>query len=142
MTPSPPAQRTRHSNAFRRRFPGAMAALLTCLLPLSAAAAAPGPAVKTEIDTLLAYLDKSGCRFFRNGTWYVAAEARAHVAKKYQYLLGKGQIVSTEAFIDKAASESSISGKPYLVQCGDAAAVESGRWFKDELTRLRSRRPT
>src|SRR4051812_32804185 len=81
-----------------------------------------------EIKHLITYLETSGCRFNRNGTWYTSAEAVQHINKKYAYLLDKKLVPSAEIFIEKAASESSMSGKPYLVQCGDAQEP-SATWF-------------
>ena len=92
-----------------------------------------------EIAHLFAYLESSGCRFNRNGTWYPPKEAVAHLNKKYQYLLDKNLVPSTESFIERAASESSFTGKPYLVQCEGVAPTESALWFKAELTKYRNK---
>jgi hypothetical protein len=40
------------------------------------------PATKREIEHLFSYLQDSGCQFFRNGTWYGAKEAVAHLNRK------------------------------------------------------------
>lgn len=96
------------------------------------AAPAP-PAVRAEIDGLLQKLEASGCRFNRNGSWYSAPEARTHLLKKLDYLEGKDMIKSTDDFIRLAASGSSMSGKPYLVQCEGAPAVESKLWLNRQL---------
>jgi hypothetical protein len=101
------------------------------------AAASPSDASKVEVAHLFSYLQKSGCQFNRNGTWYAPNEAVNHLQKKYQYLLDKNMIASAEDFIDKAATESSMSGKPYLVKCDNAAPTESAIWFKRELATFR-----
>jgi hypothetical protein len=103
-------------------------------------AAESTPATKLEIEHLFSYLQESGCQFFRNGTWYGAKEAAAHLNKKYQYLQEKGLVPSTEAFIERAASASSMSGKAYRVRCGSNPAVNSADWFGAELERYRQRR--
>lgn len=90
-----------------------------------------------EIAHLIHYLESSGCQFNRNGTWYPTAEAVNHINKKYQYLLDKKLVSSAEIFIEKAASESSMSGKAYLVQCGGNTPQASGAWFTAELVRFR-----
>ncbi len=90
-----------------------------------------------EITHLFAYLKSSGCQFNRNGSWYSAQDAADHLNDKYQYLLGKNRISSTEEFIAAAASQSSMSGQPYLVKCGNAAPVESANWFYAELEKYR-----
>lgn len=93
---------------------------------------------KAEIDYLFSYLKDSGCQFNRNGKWYSADEAVSHLGTKYKYLLEKNMLSSTEDFVDKAATGSSVSGKPYLVKCGDKTPVQSSAWFKAALAKYRS----
>lgn len=103
-------------------------------------AAEPTSATKLEIEHLFSYLKESGCQFFRNGTWYNANEAAGHLNRKYQYLQDKGLVPSAEAFIERAASQSSMSGKAYRVRCGSNPVVNSADWFSAELERYRQRR--
>jgi hypothetical protein len=49
----------------------------------------------------------------------------------------KGQINSTEDFIKWSASKSEMSGKPYLVKCGDGSPPLLAQWLSDELERYR-----
>jgi hypothetical protein len=109
--------------------------LLLSLLPLLGAA--PSSTTRAEIQHLLVYLENSGCQFYRNGTWHSAPDARAHLTKKYQYLLDKGLIKSAEDFVQRVAAESSMSGKPYQVRCGAGAPVTSAQWLSEELARYR-----
>lgn len=95
------------------------------------------PAGKAEVAHLFAHLQQSGCQFNRNGSWYGAGEAVAHLQKKFDYLQKKKLVASAEDFIARAATESSVSGKPYLVKCGAAAAVPSATWFRAELEKYR-----
>jgi hypothetical protein len=92
---------------------------------------------KKEIWHLLEYLEKSNCDFNRNGSWYKPDEAVQHIKKKYNYLIKRGLINSTEQFIDRAASRSSISGKPYMVRCDRVEPIETSIWFTEELKRFR-----
>ena len=94
-----------------------------------------------EIEQLLAALGNSGCRFYRNGSWYGAADAQAHLTKKYEYLRKKKLIESAEDFIAKGGSESSKSGEPYQVQCSQEGAVQSAAWLQAALRHLRSGAP-
>lgn len=96
------------------------------------------PPVRAEIDALLARLETSACEFQRNGTWYKADEARAHLLRKLEYLEEKSLVATTEQFIERGASTSSRSGKPYFVRCGSAAPVESGPWLRERLEAARS----
>ena len=92
---------------------------------------------KVEIWHLFEYLEKSNCEFNRNGSWYKPHEAVQHIKKKYRYLIKRGLINSTEQFIDRAASRSSISGKPYTVKCDHVEPIETAVWFTEELKRFR-----
>lgn len=116
---------------------------LVLALPFAAAAQplAPLPArTQAEIDHLFKYIAQSDCRFSRNGSWHDMSAARSHVNMKFEYLADRGQIESTESFIDKAASRSSLSGQEYLVQCAGAQPVPAAAWLKTELGRYRQPR--
>ena len=112
--------------------------LLTCCVAIVATAAPLSPAARAEIDGLLVRLVASGCEFNRNGSWYTAAEAKSHLSQKLKYFEDRGMVQTTEQFIEKAASGSSMSGQPYLVRCGNSAPVQSGQWLRSELKDLRS----
>jgi hypothetical protein len=115
--------------------------ILTSLLMLFASllsAAPSGLEVRAEIDALLSTLEKSGCEFKRNGSWYSASEAKSHLLKKLEYIEGKGALQSTEQFIALGASKSSMSGQPYLVRCGSAPPIESRTWLTTQLAARRA----
>lgn len=114
------------------------AALVAGLLMAPLARAEPPLPVQIEANFLLGYLEGSACQFYRNGTWYDSKAAQAHLRVKYKYLAQRNQINTTEEFIEKAASESSLSGKPYQVKCNDGVAVSSSQWLHDELARFRT----
>jgi hypothetical protein len=86
---------------------------------------------------LLASIESSGCLFYRNGSGHDARVAAAHVRDKYDYLIARDLIVTTEDFIERAATKSSLSGQPYEIRCGDDAAVPSNQLLRDKLARLR-----
>ena len=109
-------------------------ALLASALAGPTAAADP----QAEIDALIAALAGSGCEFQRNGSWHGAARAKAHLQRKYDWLRARGLAETPELFIERAASRSSLSGKPYRVRCGRDAAVESAMWFKRKLAEIRA----
>ena len=90
-----------------------------------------------EIGQLLGYIEHSGCAMYRNGSWYSASDARAHLEKKYHYLLDKGLVNTTEDFMDRAATASSMSGEPYQVKCDRGEPTSSAEWLTTELQRLR-----
>jgi hypothetical protein len=115
-----------------------LASLLAALLFVSPAHADPlSTAARGEIEALLSRLAASGCQFQRNGTWYTAAEAQAHLQRKLDYLADRGAVATAEQFIERAATKSSMSGQAYRVKCGPQPAVPSSRWLYPELQALR-----
>jgi hypothetical protein len=116
---------------------------IVLLLALMASWSAPRAAelpqsAAREIEQLLGALGSSGCRFYRNGSLHDATDAQAHLTKKYEYLRKKKLIESAEDFIAKGGTESSRSGKPYQVQCGQEGAGQSAVWLQAALRRLRA----
>ena len=112
-----------------------LGSLLLCIP--QAASAAPTPKAKAEIAGLMDALANSGCRFQRNGSWHGATEARAHLQRKYDYLLKRDKVDTAEQFIERAASRSSMSGRAYRVQC-NGREQDAASWFNGQLKRLRS----
>lgn len=114
-------------------------ALLAMLLGASQVyAASLPPAARGEIEGLLSRLAASGCQFKRNGSWHTAEEAQSHLRRKLDYLEARSAVANTEQFIQRAATKSSMSGKPYQVQCNNQAPVPSSRWLHTELHALRT----
>jgi hypothetical protein len=112
--------------------------LLVMLAVCYTSAFASGAGRQAEIDHLLGNLARSECQFNRNGTWYEGPEAVGHIRTKYRFLVDHDLVETTEQFIERAGSESSLSGKPYLVRCGAAEPMKSADWFHDELARYRA----
>lgn len=120
-----------------------MKKLLVCLaaiLSLPAVADNAEAIAEEEIAHLIGYLESSDCQFYRNGSWYDSARAVSHLNRKYRYLERRDLVPDTEAFIKRAATESSRSGKPYLVKCPGDAEVPSAAWFSEELAQFRAER--
>jgi hypothetical protein len=112
--------------------------LLTMFFATAIAAAPLAPVARAEIDGLLSRLDSSACEFGRSGSWYTASEAKSHLLRKLAWLEDKGLVQSTEQFIERAASKSSITGEPYLVRCANGSPVDSGAWLRGQLKAMRS----
>ena len=113
-------------------------AMYCCLLSRMAIAAPATPSqTQTEITHLLEFVQQSDCQFNRNDTWYNSKEARHHLEKKYRYLVKRGLFGKAEDFIAGAASQSSISGRPYQIRCKDGKNISSNRWLSEELQRYR-----
>ena len=113
---------------------------LALLFLLAGDAVAQTPSAKTtqEVGQLFAALKQSNCEFSRNGSWHNAQKASEHLQRKYDYLLKKRLVTTTESFIELAATKSSMSGKPYQVRCSKAAPVSSSSWFNSQLNAVRS----
>ena len=113
-------------------------ALLLLSSFFTTAQAAEPPATKAEIAHLFTTLETSNCQFNRNGSWYSAKEASGHLGTKYKYLQDKDLVPTAEKFIERAATESSLSGKAYQIKCADGVAQPSAPWFKAALDKYRS----
>jgi hypothetical protein len=103
----------------------------------SARAAPPVNAVD-EINYLLGFMEHSGCKFYRNGSWYDAHRAQSHLRNKYNYLVAHDRIKTAEDFIEQAATRSSMSGMEYQIQCEAGPVVPSNRWLRTALLGYRS----
>jgi hypothetical protein len=112
--------------------------LVAALMWLPAAHADAPVKVQNEVNFLLGAMSGSGCEFYRNGDWYNARKAVEHMRDKYRYLIDRNLINTTEQFIERAASESSFSGKPYQIRCNGGAAVASHQWLSEKLVELRA----
>lgn len=119
---------------------GSLRVFMVAALAATACAAAAAPTAKAqrEIDGLIAALGGSGCEFERNGSWHDAKTARAHLQKKYDYLRKRGMADTAELFIERGASKSSVSGKPYRVRCPGKAVDTAAHWFEQRLQTLRA----
>ncbi|QII29486.1 YfeK family protein [Stenotrophomonas maltophilia] len=114
---------------------------LALALATGIAGAAPSADARREITQLIGSLDGSQCQFQRNGSWYGPADARSHLQRKYDYLLKKDMVDSAEQFIERAASQSSMSGKAYRIRCPGQPEQTSAAWFGARLQALRQRTP-
>jgi len=98
---------------------------LILLLPVIAFADADQ--TSAEVEYLLTTMSASDCTFIRNGKEYDAADAESHLRMKYQR--GKRYAPTTELFIERLASKSSMSGKPYYIECEGEERTTSAEWL-------------
>jgi|SRR5450631_2910082 len=115
-----------------------LASTAIALVWIAAAHAAPTPAAKIEIEYLLSAIASSDCRFYRNGTWYDAKSAAAHLRGKYESLVAKELIRDADDFIERAATKSSMSGQDYAIKCEGIAEMSSRQWLTDLLVSYRA----
>jgi hypothetical protein len=99
--------------------------VVVCMLLVSGIAFSAS--MDEEIDFLLDTVGNSNCVFTRNGKDHAAEDARDHLQMKRKR--GKRYFDSSEEFIERLASKSSWSGKPYFIQCGDEPRVTAKEWF-------------
>ena len=109
----------------------------------AAAPSAPPAAPRAEdvavvVESLLARVAGSGLVFIRNGREHTAAKAAAHLRDKYEHL--RDEIGTPEDFIDKAATKSMLSGKPYLVKLPDGTTRRAADWLRELLAEYRAER--
>jgi hypothetical protein len=88
-----------------------------------------------EIEYLLHAIGQSNCVFTRNGKDHSPTEAEDHLRMKYSRT--KSRIKTAEAFIDRLASESSWTGKPYTMSCTNEQTEHSKQWLYRELKQYR-----
>ena len=106
-------------------------ALILCLsLPVAGVAASDNP----EIDFLIDSIRTSQCSFTRNGTVHSPEKAADHLQMKYNKT--KKYIKTADDFIEKLATKSSWSGKPYTMTC-KGVKQPSVTWLRSVLTDYR-----
>ncbi|MDA0678989.1 MAG: DUF5329 domain-containing protein [Proteobacteria bacterium] len=110
-------------------------ATLVFLVGLLPAGARTDDEVPAEIDYLLSAVGSSGCAFIRNGERHDSAEAEDHLRMKYRK--GKRHVPTTEMFIERLASGSSLSKKSYYIECKGQERITSGEWLTNLLNEYR-----
>ena len=80
-----------------------------------------------EIDYILDTVAASGCIFIRNGSEHDSVSAKDHLSLKRRR--GKRYFSSADEFIDRLASSSSWSGKPYHIRCREEEQQLAKEWF-------------
>ncbi len=109
--------------------------LAAIVLALSISPAhAQAPDLEDEIEYLIDSVGRDGCRFLRNDRSFPSRQAREHLRSKWR--LNAHLIASTEDFIEKLASSSATTGRPYLVSCRGERSP-AGQWFFSLLERQR-----
>jgi hypothetical protein len=88
-------------------------------------------AIDAAVARLLRAIETSGCRMERNGELHESKEAAEHLRMKLERSGRPG--MSADQFIDRVASGSSISGRPYRVLCPGQPPVDSRAWLRARL---------
>lgn len=110
-------------------------ALFCSLALLSAPVRADDPS-EAEIEHLIQSIADSGCTFVRNGKRHTSTAAESHLRMKLRR--GKRYVSDAESFIERLASKSSMSKKPYFIECDGEQPVPSGEWLTKRLQEYRA----
>jgi hypothetical protein len=113
-------------------------ALLALLLGTLAALAQAAPSASEQklIDTLILRVSRmTTMTFMRNGKAHEAAEAAKHMQAKFDHF--KDEIATAEDFIDRCASRSEMTGKPYKVKMPNGTQRDANEFLNAELRVLR-----
>ena len=113
-------------------------ALLALLLGAVAALAQATPSASEQklIDALILRVSNmKTMTFMRNGDEHSAADAAKHMKAKFDHF--KDEIVTAEDFIDRCASRSEMTGKPYQVKLHNGAVKDAQEFLNAELRTLR-----
>ena len=108
---------------------------IATLAVLSLPQFAIGATMDEEIDALLNAVAISDCVFVRNGKEHDVDDAVSHLQMKRER--GGRHFDTTEEFIERIASKSSWSGKPYEIHCGDDEPQWALDWFNARLLEIR-----
>jgi hypothetical protein len=111
-------------------------AFVLTLLSLGHVAAAPIPATeKQKIETLIREVnDLKEASFIRNGSTYNSGYAATFLRRKWQ--ANHSEVKSARDFINKVASISGTSGKPYLIRFKDGKEIYSRDFLLAKLKSL------
>jgi lysozyme family protein len=100
-------------------------AFVLTLLSVGHLAAAPLSAIeKQKIETLIREVhDLKDASFIRNGSTYNSSNAATFLRRKWH--ANQSEVRTAHDFIEKVASVSGTSGKPYLIRFKDGKEIHS-----------------
>lgn len=96
---------------------------------------------KVKIEKLITAIEISDLKFERNSKVHTSKEAAQHLRMKLKNALNSWFTPAkdkwtVELFIEKVASGSSLSGKPYYIITKDNQRVLTRDWLKAELAKM------
>lgn len=90
---------------------------------------------KQKIETLIKQVaNLKDAKFVRNGSAYNADSAAVFLRRKWQ--ANESEVKTAQDFIDKVASFSATSGKPYLIRFKDGSESQSRDFLLAQLKEL------
>ena len=95
------------------------------------------PAERQKIEALIKYVgDLKDSKFVRNGSTYDVSTAVRFLRGKWDS--NESSVKTARDFIDKVASISGTSGKPYLIRLKDGKEIPSREFLAAELQKIES----
>ena len=114
-------------------------AAVVIFLPQALNANGLPPAETKQVETLIGSVERiTDAAFIRNGRAYNSATAAEFLRRKWRQQ--EDRILSAEDFIEKIASFSSTTGRPYLIRFGDGREIPCADALRGELHKLRNNR--
>ncbi|HET7538006.1 MAG TPA: DUF5329 family protein [Candidatus Didemnitutus sp.] len=106
-----------------------------CALLAPCLRAAPASAEDQKIEALLAYVgEHKDAVFIRNGSEYSAGTAVKFLRGKWDR--ARDEVKTARDFIDKVATKSSTTGKPYQIRLADGTMVSCADFLAGRLAEL------
>jgi len=90
-----------------------------------------GRSERSRIEELIAAVESADVTFLRNDTEHDAAAAADHLRRKWKH--AGDRELTAEEFIDKIASASSTTGRPYAIRESDGTVVAARTWLRQRL---------
>lgn len=118
----------------------AVVLLFTLALPEAIQAQTLPSAEKQKIEALIKQVgDLKDAKFIRNGSTYEPASAARFLRGKWD--ANADHVKSARDFIDKVATMSGTSGKPYLIRFKNGREIKSREFLSMELAKLEKASP-
>jgi hypothetical protein len=107
-------------------------AVITALALSTGIAYGQDPNEEAKIEFLISSVENmKGIKFIRNGSEHDGKEAANHLRMKLQKADGK--VKTADDFIKLCASNSYMTGKPYLIKFQDGTTIRSEEYFRERL---------
>ena len=115
----------------------AVVLLITLAIPVATHAQTLPTAERQKIEALIKYVgDLKDTKFVRNGSSYEVSTAVRFLRGKWE--ANDDRVKTARDFIDKVASFSGTSGKPYLIRFKDSKEIPSREFLAAELQKIES----
>ena len=109
-----------------------LVAAFVILTLFSVAVSAQDNIEKKKIEFLISSVENlKGAVFIRNGSEYDGKAAAEHLRLKLKN--AGGRVQTAEDFIRLCASQSYITGKPYLIRLSNGKTIKSEEYFREKL---------